>query len=66
MSPVVPDPAARARLRGVVFAVVLVQLVPALELLSGWWRPALGQPVRVGDALVEGLLLGALTALLYL
>ena len=64
MSRPAPDPAARSHLRGVVFAVVLVQLVPILELLSGWVSPALGQPVSVGDALVEGLVLGALAALL--
>ena len=64
MSPVTPAPAAPSRLRGVAVAVAVVQLVPILELLSGWLSPALGQPARLGDALVEGLVLAALTALL--
>ena len=57
------EPADRSRVHGALFAVGAVQLVPIVELLSGWWSPALGQPVRLGDALVEGLALGALTAL---
>ncbi|MBK9646485.1 MAG: sulfatase-like hydrolase/transferase [Deltaproteobacteria bacterium] len=65
MSRPAPDPAASSHLREVVIAVVLVQLVPILELVCGWVSPALGQPVRLGDALVEGLGLAALAALLY-
>lgn len=66
MSSATPALAAPSRLRGVVFAVAVVQLVPIVELLSGWLSPALGQPARLGDALVEGLVLAGLTALLYL
>lgn len=59
------DPVAPSVWRGVALAAVTVQLVPTLELLSGWARPALGQPARLGDALVEGLALAALTALVW-
>lgn len=57
---------AASRLRGVAFAALVAQLIPAVELLSGWARPALGPPVNLGDALAEGLALGALAALITL